>query len=146
MIGLLETEPFSPHTVDVPNIILPQPGLFALDKPGCLRACYCADRKSFDKIGMAKRRSIIRPSTSDEFDPPFAPLWWPPTLFVQVIRISGWHYRLPVWRGSQPYSSMPNNDEEVASLAADCIERGGYDRQRLEAWQFKWTEQRQRTL
>lgn len=87
---------------------------------------YKEDLNWFDE--NRKRNAFIRFSLSD-FPPSIeksleAKL---PTLWVAVIRIApGWHFRLPIWRGGQPYYIEPTTDEEIMTIIAECRSEGGY--------------------
>jgi hypothetical protein len=118
----------------------PNPASWAFDAPNHSRRAdfnehqYREDLKWFDK--NPKRNANIRYSLGD-FPPPQGQGLeaGAPSLWVAVIRTApGWHFRLPIWRGRQPYSNEPKTDEQVMAIIAECRSEGGYELAALQKW------------
>lgn len=97
-------------------------------------ARWLADIKTFERTKSKTRRTAIRVAVGDEFEPDLGTLFPPPCVWIQVIRVGGFHYRLPFWRGELPPDLKFGSDEEVASFVAQCQREGGYDKPQLDQW------------
>jgi hypothetical protein len=125
--------------MSAPQIMMPPWIEFGTDTPGSSRLWYRRDRMQFDDRRMRGRQSFVRLTVDDEFDPSFFETRFVfPSLWIRVIRTGGLHYRIPFWRGPQPFEYPIESDAAVASLVCDCIARGGYDKKTCDRWQERW--------
>lgn len=128
----------SPRTHACPALYSPSNCQCWIDAPNSSMPWYDSDVKAFDAPKMRSRRTLIRAAQNGEIDPRFDVPLFPPTLWIQVIRIGAWHYRLPFWRGPQPFSALPLSDDAVAAIVVEHLFRGGFDPVALEKWQRDW--------
>lgn len=132
------TDGLSPQTHACPALYSPSNRQCWIDAPNSREHWYDSDVRAFDAPKMRARKTFIRKAFNGEIDPLFGTPLFPPTLWVQVIRIGAWHYRLPFWRGPQPFSALPLSDDAVAAIVVERQSHGGYDATSLEEWQRNW--------
>ena len=128
----------SPQTHACPALYAPSHRQCWIDAPNSREHWYDSDVKAFSAPKMRGRKTFIRSANNGEIDPIFDTPPFPPTLWVQVVRIGAWHYRLPFWRGPAPFSALPLSDDAVAAIVVECQSPGGYDPIILEKWQHDW--------
>ena len=128
----------SPETHACPALYPPSNGQCWIDAPNSSKPWYDRDVKAFDTPKMRSRRTFIREAQNGEIDPHFDFPLFPATLWLQVIRIGAWHYRLPFWRGPQPFLTLPLSDDAVAAIVVERQLLGGCDAASLEQWQRNW--------
>lgn len=121
-------------TKGAPEAFIPRQDRFGVDHPASTAPWYEADRSRFAQRGMRRRASLIRAAFDGEFEPPFGFMLPPPPLWIHVLRIHDWHYRLPFWRGPQPFKSDPESDADVSDLVHAYLARGGADEHAYRSW------------
>lgn len=117
-----------------PHLALPSQRMTQVDTPGCQHHFYNADRAIYANKTMRRRVTFLRKAFEQEFGSVLHFVVPPPPLWIQVIRFDTWHYRIPVWRGSQPFAFNPTSDLEVVAIVGECTLRGGCEPGCVDQW------------